>query len=316
MQSPTDSMPRGFGLLRTGPKAGTLNRRRSRRGQDLLDNLKAARLPSQRMPSQRMPSQQMNVASVHEPDMVFPSAMEWVARMAPAPGMTSPGPGAGGDGGRPAGTWLCFEQLGSKLPQSFRRRSFQERQRKAQLQSLMSRMANLSEFTVMVIRSARKHLMRNRAVNNWVAKMMKDNVLTNAIYASSQKEMVRGVMNWFFNAPLMRTVRDWSKSTRTDHRKLKARQDRIIAAKFAHQFVLAVDTDGDGGLSLCELKAAELEQTGAANSDFAKAAMWLQHNRHFQMYDQNCDGVIEEIELVPAMELFLNEHWKYEGVLW
>ena len=33
-------------------------------------------------------------------------------------------------------------------------------------------------------------------------------------------------------------------------------------------------------------------------------------------YDINQDGVIEELELVEAMKVFQQDHWKFEGVLW
>ena len=87
-------------------------------------------------------------------------------------------------------------------------------------------------------------------------------------------------------------------------------------AVFAREFLLSVDTDGDGGLSLCELKAAELGETATGNPLFAKASIWLQANRKFQQYDINSDGVIEEPELIEAMMEFQQNYWKYDGVLW
>ena len=39
-------------------------------------------------------------------------------------------------------------------------------------------------------------------------------------------------------------------------------------------------------------------------------------NRHFQQYDVQNIGVIDFPELVEAMSVFLQNHWKYEGTLW
>ena len=47
-----------------------------------------------------------------------------------------------------------------------------------------------------------------------------------------------------------------------------------------------------------------------------QASIWLQNNRNFQKYDINGDGVIEEVDLIEAMAVFMGEHWKFDGVLW
>ena len=81
---------------------------------------------------------------------------------------------------------------------------------------------------------------------------------------------------------------------------------------FCTAFLHAVDTDGDGGLSLCELKAAEL---GCENPWFVKASLWLttNGNKKCKEYDVRGIGIIDEPDLREAMDLFCEEHWKYEG---
>ena len=81
-----------------------------------------------------------------------------------------------------------------------------------------------------------------------------------------------------------------------------------------------MDDDCDGGLSLCELKAAELGKAKSGkeltNPMFAKASIWLLADRNFQKYDIRGNGIIDEPQLVEAMKVFLQDHWKYEGVLY
>ena len=91
-----------------------------------------------------------------------------------------------------------------------------------------------------------------------------------------------------------------------------------LASNFANQLLRAVDDNRDRGLSMCELKAAELgrSKSGVQVPMFRKAAMWLQTGRNFQLYDSNSDGVITLDELTNAMLVFLQTHWKYDGVLW
>ena len=51
-------------------------------------------------------------------------------------------------------------------------------------------------------------------------------------------------------------------------------------------------------------------------TQFVRASIWLLHGRNFQKYDTRGIGIISEDELVKAMEVFLKDQWKYEGVLW
>ena len=55
---------------------------------------------------------------------------------------------------------------------------------------------------------------------------------------------------------------------------------------------------------------------GAKNPEFAKISIWLQTGGNFKKYDKRGIGVIEESAFEDAINRFLDEHWKYEGVLW
>ena len=68
---------------------------------------------------------------------------------------------------------------------------------------------------------------------------------------------------------------------------------------------MAVDDDDDGGLSWCELKAAEIGDLGTDNPMYAKASIWLMNNRNFQKYDTRNIGIVDETDLVEAMKVFL-----------
>ena len=66
-----------------------------------------------------------------------------------------------------------------------------------------------------------------------------------------------------------------------------------------------MDDDDDGGLSWCELKAAEIGNLGSDNPMYAKASIWLMNNRNFQKYDTRNIGIVDELDLVEAMKVFL-----------
>lgn len=122
------------------------------------------------------------------------------------------------------------------------------------------------------------------------------------------------VQTWYFHRPL-RAIVSWYTEMQ-DARANQTSRGTAAKAKLARDFMLAVDTDGDGGLSLCELKAAELGKAGAKNPEFAKISIWLQTGGNFKKYDKRGIGVIEESAFEDAINRFLDEHWKYEGVLW
>jgi len=82
---------------------------------------------------------------------------------------------------------------------------------------------------------------------------------------------------------------------------------------FAAEFLLAIDDDADGGLSLNELKNNEV---ATDNEMHKKAAIWLQYGRNFQRFDHRGIGVIDEVGIQQAMDEFLMSEWKYDGVLW
>lgn len=107
--------------------------------------------------------------------------------------------------------------------------------------------------------------------------------------------------------------------------------DRKSATPFAAKLTRAVDSDGDGGLSLCELKAfvvsarrakaaaikaSEYRNQFDYDDSLLKAALWLMNGRNFQLYDVEGIWIIGEVELIKAMVVFLRDHWKYDGILW
>merc|ERR1711934_235438 len=126
---------------------------------------------------------------------------------------------------------------------------------------------------------------------------------------------------WFFGC-LIRPIARWILNMRAAkaaavRAAVEAERQRQASIKqFTDEFVNAIDDDGDGGLSLCELKSAELGTSGSENPLFAKAAIWLQSNRNFQKYDVEGIGIIDGEHLLQAMEVFLKDHWKFDGTLW
>ena len=105
--------------------------------------------------------------------------------------------------------------------------------------------------------------------------------------------------------------------TRLRQAKIQLKQ-KLAAEKFiefTRRFLLAVDDDDDGGLSWCELKAAEIGQLGQDNPMYAKASIWLMNNRNFQKYDTRNIGIIDEPDLVEAMKVFLEVRPHYM-VIW
>ena len=63
---------------------------------------------------------------------------------------------------------------------------------------------------------------------------------------------------------------------------------------------------------MMELKSAN----HSTNPMFKKASLWLLHGRTFQRFDKTGVGIIELPELGTAMAEFLQNAWKFEGVLW
>lgn len=120
----------------------------------------------------------------------------------------------------------------------------------------------------------------------------------------------------------LRVIAQWGANLKAAEIEEAARLEqerKAEAAKyvdFARGFLLAVDDDDDGGLSLCELKAAEMGSLGAVNPMYSKASIWLMNNRNFQKYDVRNIGIVDEEQLVDAMRVFLEDHWKFDGVLW
>jgi len=158
------------------------------------------------------------------------------------------------------------------------------------------------------------------SVVTWINNMMRAELI--AKIAVRRRETLIPILNvWYFYRPL-RAVARWRKAMMewNDEQTLRGNMSESQRTKtnreFALDFLHAVDTDGDGGLSLCELKAAELGKAGSDNPRFAKASIWLLNDRNFQKYDVRGVGIIEEEELIVAMEVFLTDGWKYDGVFW
>lgn len=75
---------------------------------------------------------------------------------------------------------------------------------------------------------------------------------------------------WFFG-PLRRKMARWrinasqhSAMIFAAERKLEL-EEQVLVRTFAVSFICEIDADDDGGLSLCELKSAELSLTGASS---------------------------------------------------
>lgn len=165
----------------------------------------------------------------------------------------------------------------------------------------------------------------------WVNNMVAHEKLMRRVF--DNKTLVGStVMAWFYG-PLTRPIARWLANTKAAKYNAEyavknkgkaaamaaqAAQD-FAAQEFTQNFVNAIDDDDDGALSLCELKSAELQTKGAENPLFAKAAIWLLNagNWNFKKYSGGRnDGIINQPELIEAMRVFLQEHWKYEGTLW
>merc|ERR1711907_30078 len=158
------------------------------------------------------------------------------------------------------------------------------------------------------------------AIVLWIKNMLRQEKLETLVRLHWDK-VIPVLTTWYFGC-LIRPIARWMLNMKASkaaavREAAEAERQRILAIKkFATDFVNAIDDDGDGGLSLCELKSAELGNTGSENPLFAKAAIWLQSNRNFQKYDVDGIGIIDEVHLLEAMEVFLKDHWKFDGTLW
>ena len=86
----------------------------------------------------------------------------------------------------------------------------------------------------------------------------------------------------------------------------------VDAEKFAAEFLAAVDTDGDGMLSLCEL-AWCIKTDGFGNKQFLDAGNWLKlAPGKWKKYDTRGDGNIDAQNLKVAMTEFLSMGWQYK----
>lgn len=224
--------------------------------------------------------------------------------------------------------FISSANFNSSLPSGFVGRR-QERRRKEKLQLLVDgvnsnpRKARLVRRVIMSWQMAE----HRRAVLNWQINIRQRGVLLQRL-AVATPHMLHCVWSlvrrWALYQPL-RVLAAWQRKMKRAKRMRMGRRmsvEEIEQAQqrwqFAQDFLHAVDTDGDGGLSLCELKAAEMTKDHH-NPMFAKASIWLTNPRcggNFKKYDKRGIGIIDEPDLMQAMEVFLAEYWKYDGVLW
>jgi len=174
--------------------------------------------------------------------------------------------------------------------------------------------------------SPRLHVIVRRVLMGWQMKGELDAVITwveNIVrheLVVKRLKLIKDQIRGLFTS--CRVLHDWQTKQKAAKAAAQAQvelQRKQAAAKyidFTRGFLLAVDDDDDGGLSWCELKAAEIGDLGTDNPMYAKASIWLMNNRNFQKYDTRNIGIVDETDLVEAMKVFLEDHWKYDGVLW
>merc|ERR1711871_1102609 len=109
-----------------------------------------------------------------------------------------------------------------------------------------------------------------RALVQWAARYAKAKRLRRCVMMD--RSWLKHVLRRFFFAwPLMLLAR-WQERARGFHNGKPACTEEVSARQFTADFIAAVDDDGDGGLSLCELKAAQWGYVGNSNELFAKAS--------------------------------------------
>jgi len=210
------------------------------------------------------------------------------------------------------GTWTIVEKCTPSLPNLTSLQRHQNRRRRNLIRRVIMSWQMATELHALI---------------NWVANMMRSELIAQRVCAFKPPFLRTILRIYFFYKPL-RALAQWRNKIFANQRKMAAQEaERNAAAQdalnnkasnvFAMEFLACIDEDGDGGLSLVELKAAEMGKRGStANPLFAKAAIWLTHGRTFQRYDTRGIGIIEEDKLKEAMEVFLTDMWKYDGVLW
>lgn len=167
--------------------------------------------------------------------------------------------------------------------------------------------------------------MENLALQAWrlniADEKSRSRSIVNVVF--KHRTLIISILNWFYLSSIMRVLDTWRlkisrDETHKDQRRpalktFNGREDDLVAArKFTRELIAAVDANGDGGLSMCELKATDLSQVEMFN----KASRWILTSRRFQKYDIRGVGIIAKEDLVTAMDTFLKDYWKYDGVLW
>ena len=164
---------------------------------------------------------------------------------------------------------------------------------------------------------------QKQAIVEWQIKMKaeanREKVLLRSLRRCGKVPLLLRVLDWWFLFSIKRPLTRFYNNFRLEMKAEELRREALRAAHmkkvaaFAVEFVAAVDEDGDGGLSLNELKNNEVS---GSNEMHKKAAIWLQYGRNFQRFDHRGIGIIDEAGIQQAMDEFLMSEWKYEGVLW
>jgi len=178
------------------------------------------------------------------------------------------------------------------------------------------------KVTMMRVAMAWKRQIEFRAVAVWSRRKKEYRAKFTRLCKEPYRSKIMPTLDAWYFGPIRRKITRWFANLLLHKEALEiaAIESRKEAfkeiRKFTKAFVQAIDEDDDGGLSLCELKSAEKGLTGKADPMFSKAAIWLMADRNFQRYDDGGNGVLSRSDLESAMKVFLQDYWKYDGVLW
>jgi len=161
------------------------------------------------------------------------------------------------------------------------------------------------------------------ALGNWVinmaARAIREKQFLKTLKKSGKVPEVLLVLHWWFCYSVKRPLASFRMNMRLDTKakeieaEIRLQKHKEAVKEFAIGFLQAIDDNADGGLSLNELKNSTLSTN---NEMFNKAAIWLQYGRNFQRFDRRGIGIVDEKSLRDAMDEFLINVWKFDGVLW
>jgi len=172
-----------------------------------------------------------------------------------------------------------------------------------------------------------------QAIIVWIDKLARDERIAET--ARIVPHIIGPVVQWLCSSELLRPIGRWRLNMYACYQAEQDREQAVIRAqaaavqaekdaqqaeiaKFARDFLNAIDDNGDGILGLVELKSAHGQWLSEQNPLFEKAALWLQYDRNYQKFDTNggSEGNMIMADLISAMDVFLDENWKYDGILW